>query len=144
MRRALILTTIAISLLTLPGQAAPNFNQAVAEFNAGKYPQALANFNTIKASYPNNALLRYYIAMCHQQMGRISDAKQEYTFVTLHGDANLVRLASIAINQLAGLGGRSTAVSAGPPSVPLPVKAGGPTAPAASKVKKILEFYADW
>lgn len=146
MRRALILTTLALLLMMPSGLAAPSFNQAVAEYNAGKFPQALSNFNTIKASYPNNPLLRYYIAMCHQQMGHISDAKAEYTFVTLHGDSNLVRLASIAINQLSGLGPKNSAVSVSASNRP-PQQgpgAGGPSAPQASKVKKILEFYADW
>ncbi|PZM80260.1 MAG: hypothetical protein DKT66_13395 [Candidatus Melainabacteria bacterium] len=117
---ALALLLIAV----LPAVSAPaSYGQAVADYNAGKYQQAASEFEAIKAQYPTNALTRYYLALCRQALGHLDKAKQEYDWVSQNGDANLKGLASQGLARLSG--NRTGSVQAG-------------------KVRKILEFYADW
>lgn len=142
MKRSLILATVFL-LSALPAQSASTFKQAVELYNAGKYAQALQEFNTWKAKSPNNALTRYYLALCHQAMNHKTEARAEYQWVSSYGDPTLK---GHAAKGLAQLGAMSTSYS-GASSAPV-VASGGqtaaPAAPAPSKVKKILEFYADW
>jgi thiol-disulfide isomerase/thioredoxin len=137
-------------------QAAPSFNQAVADYNAGKYSQALGAFKQFVAAYPTNAQSHYYMALCYQSMGKRSEAKQEFLLTSQYGDASLKGYADKA---LAFLGGGSSggveSVKSIATSAPAPAPAAGKTqaaaAPAAnpggsteSPCGQILEFYTDW
>lgn len=121
--------------------AAPvSFQQAVKDYSAGQYALALSEFEPYKASNPNNALVRYYIALCHQGMNHFSQAKTEFEWVAAHGDPKLAAMAKAGFEQLSRINSgssRGTAIASAPTAV------GGSTKPAA-KVKKIIEFYADW
>ena len=116
--------------------AAPvSFQQAVSDYNTGKYAQALSEFKSYAASYPSNALVHYYLALCHQGLGHLGDARSEYDWVSKCGDR---RLAPMAETGLAALSKTGTRVA----------YQGSSPAPQSSssqgKVKKIIEFYADW
>jgi len=95
--------------------------QAVADYNAGKYGQAATAFESLKKQYPNNALTHYYLALSRQAMGQMDKARVEYQWVSQYGDASLKGLAAQGLARLSG--GRSAQPG---------------------KVRKILEFYADW
>jgi outer membrane protein assembly factor BamD (BamD/ComL family) len=125
MKQHFVVTALASLLIAaLPAMSAPAnlYAQAVADYNAGKYGQAATEFETIKAQYPNNALTHYYLALCRQALGHLDKAKQEYQWVSQYGDASLKGLANQGMARLSG----------------------AKTPAAAGKVRKILEFYADW
>lgn len=138
------LLSVAIALFAVQseGLCAPKFNDAVAEYKSGQYAKALKDFSVFKAASPNNALTRYYLALCHQALNHKSEAKAEYQWVSTYGDPTL---RSHAAKGLAQLGAMSA--SSGLPT-PAVTSTGGPTAkPAAqtpSKVKKVIEFWAVW
>jgi tetratricopeptide (TPR) repeat protein len=127
----------------LPIAAAPaSFNQAVGDYNAGKYSAALTEFEAYGAAYPTNALVRYYIALCQQGIGHFDKAKSEFQWVSQNGDARLrsmaqagmqqlsrahTQIASASINAASNIGGATQSTSHG-----------------GDKVKKVLEFYTDW
>lgn len=140
----LVCSLVAISLsMQLPAMTAPvSFQQAVTDYNAGKHSQALSEFESYKVAYPNNALVHYYIALCHQQLNHFGAARSEYQWAFEHGDPRLRSLAETGMRQLSG---RSTQISAVPStSSPNPTtKPGASTSPAA-KVRKIYEFWAEW
>lgn len=127
MKQHFVVTALASMLIAaLPVMSAPanQYAQAVANFNSGNYQQAATEFESLKATFPNNVLTHYYLARCHQALGHVDQAKQEYEWVTKNGDGSLKGL---AVKGMAGLSGAK---------VSKPV--------ARKKVKKILEFYADW
>ena len=124
MKQQFVVIALASLLAALPAISAPAnlYAQAVADYNAGNYGKAASEFETLKASYPNNALTHYYLGLCRQALGHLDKAKQEYQWVSQYGDASLKGLANQGMSRL-----------------------GGSSSPAAmGKVKKILEFYADW
>lgn len=133
----------SLLIAVLPAMSAPNlYAQAVADYNAGKYGQAASEFESVKAQYPNNALTHYYLALCRQALGHFEKARQEYEWVSQNGDPNLKSLAAQGLSRMSGV---KTSVSSGSSmrtASAAPVAGSRP--PAAAKVRKILEFYADW
>lgn len=121
--------------------APPSWNQAVADYNAGRYAQALFEFNQYKATYPTYPLVHYYLALCHQAMNHIGEARAEFDWVAQHGDARLGGMARAGAQQLSHLSTTSGGSSA--PSTTTAPEAAAQTKVAA-RVKKIIEFYADW
>lgn len=143
---ALSLLIIGISIGTANAGPA-SFQQAVADYQAKRYQAALEKFKVISASYPNNALCHYYLAMTQQALGHIEQAKQEYQLSVQYGDARLKQLGQ---QGLSILGGAKTQIAygGGGSSPPQMISGGSRNTTAApqakSKVKKIYEFYADW
>lgn len=90
-----IVVGMSLSLLmgsqTLAGNTA--YERAVADYSAGKYGQAASEFEALKASYPTNALTRYYLALTRQALGHFDKAKEEYQWVATNGDARLRAMA---------------------------------------------------
>jgi tetratricopeptide (TPR) repeat protein len=124
----------------IPAISAPNlYSQAVADYNAGKYGQAASEFERVKAQYPNNALTHYYLALCRQALGHFDKARQEYEWVSQYGDAGLKGLAAQGLSRMSGV---KTSVSYGATASGSP--SAGSRPPAVTKIRKILEFYADW
>lgn len=141
MKKWLLLSAVMLCLAAQSaGLCAPSFKQAVADYNAGHYAQALSAFTAIKAASPNNALTRYYLALCNQAMNRKSEAKAEYQWVSTYGDPTLKSHAAKGLAQL----GATSASSGMPTQVS---SGGGPVKAAAAvptKVKKVLKFWAVW
>lgn len=144
MRKNHVAVALASLLVAvLPAISAPNlYAQAVADYNAGKYGQAASEFESVKAQYPNNALTHYYLALCRQALGHFEKARQEYEWVSQNGDANLKSLAAQGLTRMSGV---KTSVSSGSSTRTASASpAAGSRPPAGAKVRKILEFYADW
>lgn len=138
-----------VAILSNQGtEAAPvSFQQAVADYTAGRYSQANAEFETYKQAYPTNAMVHYYLALCKQALGHIEGAKAEYLWVTQNGDARLRGMAQSGFDQLskAKYSGTSTSVATATPGHTTGTSATSSTpVVATAKVKKIIEFYADW
>lgn len=139
-------SVLSLAVLTLASAhaqvyAAVSFQQAVADYNAGKYSQANSEFEAYKQSYPNNALVHYYSALCKQALGQLEGAKSEYMWVTQNGDVRLKSLAQAGVANLSKV--RSSTFSSAPVSSPSSSPA-ATSVVANAKVKKIIEFYADW
>lgn len=138
--KKLVLTATVLFGIQSGALAAPmTFEGAVADYKAGKYQSALSMFKTINASRPNNAYVRYYMGLCQHRLGHIDQAKQEYQAVISIGDTKLRPLAQQALSQLSGAHSSSSGYSspAGSSSTPSQTTS-------SRKVKKVIEFYADW
>jgi thiol-disulfide isomerase/thioredoxin len=139
----LIAITFVVCSLAAKG-ASSNFDQAVADYKEGHYARALSEFEALKASYPNNALVHYYDALCQQANGRIDKANSEFTFVLACPDPKLRALAQKGLSQLGGAhstsrGGSVAAYNNTATATPKPSNSSGP-----GKVKRVLEFWAEW
>jgi len=146
MQKRHFINAVAASLVSvLPAVSAPAslYNQAVADYNAGRFGQAATAFETLKASYPNNALTHYYLALCRQALGHFEKARQEYEWVSQYGDASLKGLAAQGLARMSGAR-TSVSYSGGSSNTATGSSAGGSRPQANARVKKILEFYADW
>jgi thiol-disulfide isomerase/thioredoxin len=135
--------------------AAPSFAQAVADYNAGKYTQALGEFKQFVKAYPTNAQSHYYMALCYQSLGNRTEAKQEFMLTSQYGDATLKGYADKALQHMgsASSGSVQSVQSASSASAPAPAAGKTKTtmAPAANPggstqtpCSQILEFYTDW
>ncbi len=148
-------TVAAVSLLavgclgffTARALAAPSFQEAAALYNAGKYPQALSMLQTIEPSFPNNPWLHYYMALSHQAMGHIEQAKAQYQFVVNSRDPKLCGQAATGLSQLSGI---KTTGSGGSSAFPSAASGGGSGSGSGSgqrlatgKVKKVLDFWRE-
>ncbi len=139
----LILASSCLLLFAGQALAGPvSLQAAIAEYKAGKYQSALTMFKTVNQTSPNNAMVHYYMALCHHGLGHTEQAKQEYQAVIASGDPRLKALAQAGMGKVSGV--RSSGSS-------LPAKASGSSetgnssqTTSATKVKKIIEFYADW
>lgn len=146
MRNALLLIVLASLLAFQPGTAYAQdaFERALLNYNAGRYQVALDGFSGIRAKYPDNALVHYYLALCHQALNHQSEARSEFEFVSARGNAKLRANAAAGLQQISRLRsqiGVSRPVSKQPSKLPSENK---PAVPPPSKVKRIIEFYADW
>jgi tetratricopeptide (TPR) repeat protein len=124
--------------------AAPSFQEGMAEYNSGKYAHALGTFQTFKASYPNNALVHYYIALCQQGLGHIDQAKVEYKWVMESRDPSLATKAASGLAQLSNIrttgSGRATSSASVIPTASAPGGSGSDKAPH-GKVKTVIDFF---
>ncbi len=139
-------TLISLGLLFWqfsPALAAPSYPQAKADYESGKYSQALATFQALSAVYPTNALVHYYMALCHQNLGHMGQAKAEYQIVVSSGQPQLVPLAAKGLATLAGARSSSGSSSSASFSAPGHESSTGSKV-AMGKVKKVLEFWAEW
>lgn len=146
MNRKIVIIAAAVFYAQLPMQAAPvSFQQAQADYNAGKYAQALAGFEPYAAKYPGNPLVRYYVGLCHLALKHNPQARQEFQFVSTCSDAKLASQAKTGLAQLDRLSG---SIASAAPAANAPAGDTKPAPQAASKVKgklkKVIEFYADW
>jgi uncharacterized membrane protein YgcG len=155
-RRRQRVTVAAVALLAVGclgffstrALAAPSFQEAAALYNAGKYPQALSMLQTIEPSFPNNPWVHYYMALSHQAMGHIEQAKAQYQIVVNSRDPKLCGQAATGLSQLSGVrtsgGGGSSASTAAASSGGGSGGGGGGQKLAMGKVKKVLDFWAVW
>jgi len=137
-----------------------SYEKAVADYTAGKYGQAAGEFESLKASYPSNLLIRYYLALSRQALGQFDKARSEYQWVATNGDARLKAMAQQCLSRMgtsksyvAGSGARSSTPMAGDYIPPFASSSGSASANSTStqtnthngaKVSKILKFTAPW
>jgi|ERR1700733_5504646 thiol-disulfide isomerase/thioredoxin len=149
--------SVGLIVFILPVLAAPAMQEAMAEYKSGHYAPALQRFEQLEKQYPNSAMVHYYAGLCKQGMGQINDAKNEYQWVSEHGDPQLKGLADTGLSHL----GKYSSSVAGNPSAPPPPppaakpdKAAGKTMAAVpgaagatagkQKVKRVVAFVTNW
>lgn len=93
-------TSAMLILVSSAFAANSAYNQAVADYTAGKYGQAASEFESLKAAYPNNLLVRYYLALTRQALGHFEKAKTEYQWVATNGDARLKAMAQQGLQRM--------------------------------------------
>lgn len=147
-KKFVLMTAAVVAACSLaPAFSAPaSFQQAQADYNAGRYAQALAEFQPYAAKYPGNPLVRYYVGLCHLALNHKPEARQEFQFVSTCSDSKLAAQARSGLAQLDKLGG-AIASAATPAATPQSAPAGGSQQAAPQpkgKLKKVIEFYADW
>ncbi|HEY9717257.1 MAG TPA: tetratricopeptide repeat protein [Trichormus sp.] len=124
--------------------AAPSasFKQAVADYTAGKYNQAIGEFKQFTVQYPTNAQSHYYLALCYQAMGDRFEAKEEYTQVTRYTNGALATYAQRALQALGAptSGNRTITAAATPPAT----TAASAQTTSAGAVAQVFDFYTDW
>jgi tetratricopeptide (TPR) repeat protein len=122
-----------------------SFAQATQDYTNGKYAQALSEFETYRAAYPTNVQVHYYEALCYQALGRLDKARGEYDYVVKNDGGRLKLMAQQALAQLSrshaagGSSGSSSAYSSSPQ-----LASASSTGSGEYKVRKVIEFYADW
>jgi thiol-disulfide isomerase/thioredoxin len=126
------------------GASNATFNQAVQDYNDGHYAHALSEFEVLKVSYPNNALVHYYDGLCLQATGRLDKAKTEFSFVMTCPDQKLRLLGQKGLAQLSGAHsgpqtGLATAYNSTTTTTSKSAHSSG-----SGKVKRVLEFWAEW
>lgn len=137
--RFIALVTIFLMLAGSAFAAPPSLKQAAINYKANKFQEACNELKEVVRLQPNNMLAHYYLALSHQALGHISDAKLEYQWVTVHGDAKFRGFAQTGLSQLGAANVSSSAQSLAPTA-----GSATPPQPGKPKVAKILEFYADW
>lgn len=126
--------------LTQPAQAAPDaYQKAKGDYDSKNYAAALTQFKALAAAYPRNALCHYYLALCHQALGHVPQAKQEFQVVQQLDRGSLGQYAAQGMRQLSGASSAS-----GSGAIAIASAGGASSTQARSKVRKIYEFYADW
>ena len=94
-RRNSLAMTACLAIATLVSSATAalsepaNFQQAVANYNSGRYAIALFELEQCKGASPASPLIHYYLGLCNQALNKQEQARTEYQFVLDHGDAQL-------------------------------------------------------
>ncbi len=95
---AAILIFLLAPLPVWSGNAA--YNKAVADYSAGNYGQAASELEALKAAYPTNLLVRYYLGLTRQALGHFEKARAEYQWVASNGDDRLRQMALQGIKRM--------------------------------------------
>ncbi|MBX9938439.1 MAG: hypothetical protein K2Y32_04270 [Candidatus Obscuribacterales bacterium] len=82
-------------------------NEAMQLYQSKNYNQALDRFKAITQSYPRLAMAHYYLALCHQAVGHISQAQGEYQLVMQLDRGQLYSYAAAGVRQLSNARGPS-------------------------------------
>ncbi|MBX9721424.1 MAG: hypothetical protein K2X81_08530 [Candidatus Obscuribacterales bacterium] len=121
--------------------ASPVFDQAVQQYKARHYSSAISGFQTVLKSNPSDQMSHYYMALCYQGTNQITQARQEYEWVTRSPGNAQIR--NYAFAGLSNLGKYSSTFGSSRPVSNI----GQSFAPAGQKLSrrlKVLEFYTDW
>lgn len=113
---AAIVLTFAVAS-SVKAQAVSPMQRGLAELNAGRYWQALSNFQQVAHAAPSNVQARYCLAVCYHQLGKTAEATAEYDWVLRNtNEPTILRRARKAIADLGVVQGRSVATNASAPS----------------------------
>jgi len=130
------------SAVATPALAAPTAQEAINDYNAGKYLSCLQKLQALNLK--NNATAHYYIALCAQNLNRMTEAKAEYNWVISNGAEPLRGYAQKGLANLDKLHVRPPAAT----ELPAPTDKAEPkkaaVASAAPGVKKIIYFMTTW
>ena len=136
---------LLLCLAQLPAAIAgsPVFDQAVQQYKAHHFSQALPGFQAEVKRSPSNALAHYYMALCYQGMNQMALAKQEYQWVATSNNSQLRSLASAGLTQIA----RFPSSVAGSTSAATPRSTGSvqvtASAPKVVGRLKVIDWYTD-
>ena len=141
MKKTMIFCLLATFCLNFsPPAHAADFKQAVGSYKAGDFKKALPELEACDKQFPGNTLIKYYLAMTHQQLGHIPQAKANYLWVAKNGDMNFRERAQKGCDQLSGLSSSRSSSSS--------QTANSQTSGAGEKqkeiAKKCLYFTASW
>lgn len=142
-----VATILVLALLQGAAAAPSAFDQAVQSYKAGRYSQALAQFQAVSAANPADALSHYYMALCYQGLNQVASATQHYQWVATYSrDPSLRSMAQAGMAQLAQYSARRTYTGAGPAVHTSQSLSGGGGAVLAgtAPVRQVIEFYTDW
>lgn len=125
--------------------AASPAQEAINDYNAGKYLSCLQKLKALNLT--TNATAHYYIALCAQNLNRMTEAKAEYNWVISNGREPLRGYAQRGLATIDKIRTSApTQVASTIPAAPPPKPAAA--APAASTgtglVKKIIDFSTTW
>jgi len=137
--------TVSLTIAQSSALSADSYPQAVKDYSAGNYARALSQFKSLEVTYPTNILVHYYAALCQQAVGHLDQARTEYSWVIANGDAKYKSMATTGLNQLANA--RTQIAYASPSQGAISPDRGSGAAPSTApkaKLKKAIEFYADW
>lgn len=129
-----------VCLAMAPAMAAPNsLNGAIQSYKAGRYRQALSQFQTIAQSNPSNATVHYYMALCYQALNQVAQARRQYQWVASYSrDPRLKSMAAAGLRNMQKY--QSTRTYSGHGGV----QHSQQTAYGGRGLKKVIEFYTDW
>lgn len=140
--------TILLLAFSQGTAAAPSaFEQAVQSYKAGRYSQALAQFQAVSAANPSDALSHYYMALCYQCLSQVASATQHYQWVATYSrDPSLRSMAQAGMAQLAQYSARRTYTGASPvvDTGRRSARAGRAAVASTAPVRQVIEFYTDW
>jgi thioredoxin 1 len=144
-RAALLIIFLLVSLLiptdacagpnpfVANGSGGPSpFSDAVKDYDQKHYAQALTKLKACEVFNPEDAMVHYYAALCQQSLLHIDKAKQEYEWVVQHAPDGQIK--ALSAGAIANLDKTEYAVSHDKP----------PASQGPRKVKRIIEFYANW
>lgn len=99
---ALACAAIVYCLVLPPaGASSQELANAIQTYNAGRYAEALAQFQAVSQRNGGDALSHYYMGLCYQCLNQVASAKQEYAWVYYYStDDSLRRNAQYALGQL--------------------------------------------
>lgn len=121
----------------------PAFDQAVQNYKARQYTQALVGFQTVLKANPMDTASHYYLALCYQGMNQISLAKQQFEWVAGSKDPQLRAYAASGLAQLQKFPTSRVGTIVAAPTR-LASRNGAGAAPHLSGRLKVIEFYTDW
>ncbi|MBS1955050.1 MAG: thioredoxin family protein [Cyanobacteria bacterium SZAS-4] len=145
MTRPIFCSILALVSAVIVGSfaiAAPTAQEAINDYNSGKYLSCLQKLQALNLK--NNATAHYYIALCAQNLNRMTEAKAEYNWVISNGQEPLRSYAQKGLANLDKLhtsGPSTTAVAA--TAAAAPAKAAVATT-GSGIVKKIIDFSTTW
>lgn len=138
---ALLSSLIVMSCSIDTALAESPFDTAVKSYNMRNYRQAITQFNALKSTYPNNATIRYYLALSYQSVGNRGQAKAEYEWVAANDRTQLKQMAEKGLQVLGAAGSSATNTASASAST---ADTNSPPVSSSPKVKTIIDFYTDW
>jgi tetratricopeptide (TPR) repeat protein len=95
---AIILSVLLSPVLSAYGQNQPLYERAYAHFEHGDYQQALAGFESLLASDPDNPALFYNIGLCYHFLKDYSQADYYFTELLEYPDYEFWAIYQLALN----------------------------------------------
>lgn len=144
MKRLLALACLLLAHTSCVWAANPVFDQAVQNYKAKRYSQAIAGFQTFSQANPSDAMSHYYMALCYQGMNQMALAKQQYEWVSANArDPNLRSYAATGLSGLGKIKSTFTPSNSGP-VIPASFSRPGSGAVSIAGRLKVIEFYTEW
>lgn len=143
----LLFATVMLTCLSAgaSAMAAPSAQEAINDYNAGRYLACLQKLQALNLK--TNATAHYYIALCAQNLNRMTEAKAEYNWVIANGTEPLRSYAQRGLATIDKIRTSAPTPIAAATPAPAPKPAASASAVASSSsglVKKIIDFSTTW
>lgn len=90
MKNALAALAILIAS-AIPCLAEPGIDQAVADYNARRYKEALAKLQDLSRQGKATDTAHYYMGLCYQSLNQIASAKAQYQWLAQNSRDQMIR-----------------------------------------------------